>query len=145
MVTASTSQTEGDSMPRELIDQSSDVKGAHDYFSAKMAFTTGPVELTRAIANGEVNVVDVRAAKDYAEGHIPGSTSQPQSSWQDTSRLSTDHPNVLVCYSPVCHLAAHAATLFSEKGFAVMELDGGMREWREHGGAIEKQPEPAAQ
>ena len=46
---------------------------AKAYFEAKMAFTTGPVELERMMQQGEaINVVDVRAAEDYAEGRIPG-------------------------------------------------------------------------
>ena len=45
-----------------------------------MAFTTGPVELERMMKNKEVNVVDVRAAEDYAEGHIPGAVSLPRTS-----------------------------------------------------------------
>src|SRR5215510_1963162 len=48
---------------------------AKAYFEAKMAFTTGPVELERMMKNSEVNVVDVRAAEDYAQGHIPGDQS----------------------------------------------------------------------
>lgn len=124
-------------MPGEYTDQSLDTRRAHDYFASKMAFTTGPVELQRAIDNNEVQVIDVRAAKDYAEGHIPGSTSLPRSEWEDASSLSKDRPNVLVCYSPVCHLAKHAAMLFSDQGYPVIELDGGMREWRQHDGATE--------
>lgn len=124
-------------MPMELIDKTNDIASAHDYFTAKIAYTTGPVELQRAIDNGEVQVVDVRAAKDYAEGHIPGAISLPRPDWDDTSKLSTEKVNVLVCYSPVCYLAAHAVRQFSEQGYAVMELQGGMREWREHGSAIE--------
>ena len=124
-------------MPKEYTDASLDTRGAHDYFAAKMAFTTGPAELQRAIDNDEVNVIDVRAATDYAEGHIPGSVSLPRPDWDDTSVLSTDKPNVLVCYSPVCHLAPHAAMLFSDQGYPVMELEGGMREWRAHGGPVE--------
>ena len=45
---------------------------AKEFFEDKMAFTTGPVELERMMKNNEVNVVDVRAAEDYAEGHILG-------------------------------------------------------------------------
>ena len=33
---------------------------AKEYFEAKMAFTTGPVELERMMKNREVNVVDAR-------------------------------------------------------------------------------------
>src|SRR3954451_19368626 len=34
-----------------------------------MAFTTGPIELSRAIENGKVNVVDARLEKHYRSGH----------------------------------------------------------------------------
>ena len=51
---------------------------AKAYFEAKMAFTTGPVELERMMKNNEVNVVDVRAAEDYAEGHIPGAVNRSE-------------------------------------------------------------------
>lgn len=125
-------------MPNEYTAESLDTRRAHGYFANKMAFTTGPAELQRAIDNREVQVIDVRAAKDYAEGHIPRSISLPRTEWEDTSRLSKDQPNVLVCYSPVCHLAPHAAMLFSDQGYPVMELEGGMREWRQHDGAIER-------
>jgi len=124
-------------VPNEYTEDSLDTRSAHAYFKAKMAFTTGPAELQRAIDNNEVNVVDVRAAKDFAEGHIPGSVSLPRPAWEHTSALSKDKPNVLVCYSPVCHLAPHAALLFSEQGYPVMELEGGWREWLQHGGATE--------
>ena len=50
---------------------------AKEYFEAKMAFTTGPLELSRMIKAGEVNVVDVRAAEDYKKGHIPGAVNIP--------------------------------------------------------------------
>lgn len=33
--------------------------------------TRGPVELERMMTKNKVNVVDVRAADDYAEGYIP--------------------------------------------------------------------------
>ena len=54
---------------------------AKTYFEDKLAFTTGPVELDRWIKSGENNllIVDVRAAEDYAKGHIPGAISIPLS------------------------------------------------------------------
>ena len=55
---------------------------AKEYFQAKMTFTTGPVELERLLKSREVNIVDVRAAEDYAEGHIPGAVSLPKDKWQ---------------------------------------------------------------
>jgi hypothetical protein len=38
----------------------------------------------------------------------------------------------------VCHLAAAAGVEFSDKSFSVMEMDGGMRAWREHELDLEK-------
>jgi len=49
-----------------------------------MAFTTGPVELERWFKRGEpVNIVDVRAAEDYSEGHIPGALNLPKNQWDN--------------------------------------------------------------
>ena len=124
---------------REYDESSMDVAGALDYFQQKMAFTTGPVELSRAIENREVNVVDVRLEQDYRAGHIPGATNLPQARWQTFDGLVNDRPNVLVCYSHVCHLAAHAAVEFAQAGYSVMELDGGWKEWQRHNLPIERE------
>ena len=124
---------------REYGESSMDAGGALDYFQRKMAFTTGPVELSRAIANDEVNVVDVRLEKDYRTGHIPGATNLPHDRWHTFEGLGSDRPNVLVCYSHVCHLAAHAAVEFAAAGYPVMELDGGWKEWQHNNLPIERE------
>ena len=111
---------------------------AKNFFEAKMAFTTGPVELERMMKTKEVNIVDVRAAEDYAEGHIPGAINLPRDQWNTLNGLRKDKTNVLYCYSIVCHLAAAAAVEFSRKGYPVMELDGGWRWWEDEGFTVEK-------
>jgi rhodanese-related sulfurtransferase len=117
----------------------SDPQKAKEYFEAKMAFTTGPVELERMMKQGEsINIVDVRAAEDYAEGHIPGAVNLPKDKWHTLEGLRKDKTNVLYCYSQVCHLAATAAVEFASKGYPVMEMEGGFRAWKEHDMDIEK-------
>ena len=117
----------------------SDPQKAKEYFEAKMVFTTGPVELERMMKQGQnINIVDVRAAEDYAEGHIPGAVNLPKDKWHSLDGLRKDKTNVLYCYSQVCHLAATAAVEFASKGFPVMELEGGFRVWKEHDMEIEK-------
>lgn len=111
---------------------------AKEYFEAKMAFTTGPVELERMMKNNEVNVVDVRAAEDYAQGHIPGAVNLPKDQWPSLKGLRKDKLKVLYCYSQVCHLAATAAVQFAGKGYPIMELDGGWRWWKDDGFDVEK-------
>lgn len=54
---------------------------AKAYCEDKLAFTTGPVELERMIKANEVNVIDVRASEDFAEGHISGAINLPQDQW----------------------------------------------------------------
>ena len=111
---------------------------AKEYFEAKMAFTTGPVELSRMIKAGEVNVVDVRAADDYKKEHVPGAVNIPKTDWDHPNGLKKDKANVLYCYSQVCHLAASAALKFAGMGYPVMELEGGFDEWKGHDLEIEK-------
>ena len=104
---------------------------ARDYFEEKLAFTTGPVELDRWIKTGEDNlvVVDVRAAQDYAKGHIPGAINLPREKWEGLQGLSRDKTNVVYCYTQQCHLAANACLNFASKGYPVMEMDGGFVAW----------------
>jgi rhodanese-related sulfurtransferase len=99
---------------------------AKEFFEAKMAFTTGPVELERMMKEGAVNVVDV-----------PGAVNLPKERWSSLQGLRKDKTNVLYCYSIVCHLAAAAAVEFAARGFPVMELDGGWRWWKEDGFDVE--------
>jgi rhodanese-related sulfurtransferase len=110
---------------------------ARDYFTAKMQFTTGPVELKRAMDQQSVVVVDVRAADDYARGHVPGAISLPQDKWDQPEGLAKDKTNVLYCYSQVCHLAANAAVGLTGRGYSVMELVGGFEGWKDYQMPIE--------
>lgn len=109
---------------------------AKAYFEDKMAFTTSPVELERMMQHNEVNVVDVRAAVDFSIGHIPGAISLPKDRWHTFEGLREDKINVLYGYSQVCHLVATAAVEFAAKGFPVMELEGGLRWWKNDGFSV---------
>lgn len=114
-------------------------KKASEYFEAKLEFTTGPIELNGMIAANEgIRIIDVRAEEDYLEGHIPCAQNLPKEAWESGHGLSSDKVNVIYCYSGVCHLAAQAARHFAQKGYSVMELEGGFEEWEHYGLQIEK-------
>jgi rhodanese-related sulfurtransferase len=121
---------------------------ARQFFADKMAFTTGPVELNRAIEErADITVIDVREAEDYKKGHIPGAVNLPRDRWDSRAGLRKEALNVLYCYSHVCHLAATAAVQFAGDGYPVMEMDGGFEAWKENGLEITTQAvrrEPAA-
>ena len=106
---------------------------AKKFFEDKITFTTGPIELDHMIQEDEdINIVDVRAAEDYEEGHIPGAVNLPQARWETLEGLQRDKTNIVYCYSHVCHLAAKAAVEFAGKGYPVMEMDGGFKAWKDH-------------
>jgi rhodanese-related sulfurtransferase len=112
---------------------------AKEYFAAKMAFTTGPVELDGMMKKGQVQVVDVRREEDFKSEHIPGSVNLPRSRWDTLEGLARDRSNIILCYSQTCHLAATAAVQFANSGFSVVELEGGFKGWKEHKLPIEGQ------
>jgi len=112
---------------------------ALQYFEDKMAFTTGPIELNRAInQKQDIVVVDARAAEDFKEGHIGGALSLPRENWGNPVGMRRDKLNVIYCYSHVCHLGAAACVEFARQGYPVMEMDGGFHSWKTHELAIEK-------
>ncbi len=114
---------------------------AKAYFEQKLAFTTGPVELSKWIKSREDNllVVDVREVEDYAKEHIPGAINVPRDKWQNPQGLSKDKTNVVYCYTQQCHLAANACVQFAGAGFPVMELEGGFEAWKENELDIEEE------
>lgn len=113
---------------------------AREFFLDKITFTTGPVELHRAIEQRvDIVVVDVREEEDYRKGHIPGAINLPQERWDSYEGLSREKLNVLYCYTQVCHLGATAAVQFAGAGFSVMEMDGGFEAWKENDLKVEKQ------
>jgi rhodanese-related sulfurtransferase len=114
---------------------------ARRYFEDKLAFTTGPVELERWIKTGEDNlvVVDVRAAEDFAKGHIPGAINLPKEQWDNPRGLNKNKTNVVYCYTQQCHLAANACVHFAAMDYPVMELEGGFRGWKDNQFDIEEE------
>ena len=114
---------------------------ARAYFEEKLAFTTGPVELDRWIKTGQDNlvIVDVRAAEDFAKGHIPGAINLPKEQWDNPQGLARDKTNVVYCYTQQCHLAANACVRFATKGYPVMEVEGGFEVWKENELEVEEE------
>ena len=106
---------------------------AREYFEKKMSFTTGPVELNAQIETyADLVIVDVRAREDFEQGHIPGAINLPREKWSPPQGLSKEKPNVIYCYSHVCHLGGAAAVQFAGLGYPVVEMDGGFKAWEEN-------------
>jgi rhodanese-related sulfurtransferase len=117
-----------------------DTTKAREYFENKIAYTLGPMELDSLLKDApkQLVVVDVRAAEDFDKGHVPGSINLPKDQWSTLNGLDRDNTNVVLCYSHVCHLAAKACATFAAQGFPVMEMEGGMKAWRDHNLGVEQ-------
>ncbi|WP_208880914.1 ArsR/SmtB family transcription factor [Streptomyces armeniacus] len=85
---------------------------------------------TRAEA-GEVVVLDVRPAEEYAAGHIPGALSIPVEELAERiTELPQDTEVVAYCRGAYCVLAYDAVRLLQERGRRAVRLTDGMLEWR---------------
>jgi rhodanese-related sulfurtransferase/DNA-binding transcriptional ArsR family regulator len=103
-----------------------------DYFVARDALE--PVsrqELVDRAGRGEVVILDVRPAAEFAAGHIPGALSVPLDQLDAAlSRLPRRAGIVAYCRGPYCVLAPQAVQRLRAKGFEARRLVDGMPEWR---------------
>lgn len=117
------------------------------FFQDEIDFTTNPHGVKRSIDSQDktITIVDVRSAKDYAEGHIPGAINIPYDKYNgfhgnetEFKGLRKDGYNVVYCYELLCNLAKEAAIKFASLGYPVKEMQGGFNSWKEKGNPIEK-------
>ncbi len=97
-------------------------------------------ELLRRAEAGEVYVIDVRPAEEYAAGHIPGAVSIPLGELPARlGELPASTEIVAYCRGAYCVLAPDAVRLLRASGRAARHLGEGMLEWR-----LDGQPVTAA-
>ena len=88
-------------------------------------------ELIARSAAGEVLVLDVRPAEEYAAGHIPGAISIPVAELGERiAELPVDTDIVVYCRGEYCALAYDAVRLLNDHGRRGIRLHDGMLEWR---------------
>lgn len=105
---------------------------AEDFFAEKLAFTLGPVELKKMLADNKVKLIDVRAKDDYEESHIPQAISIPKDELVEKfDKLSKEDVHVVYCYNQQCHLGAAAALILAKNKYPAMELEGGFNVWKD--------------
>jgi rhodanese-related sulfurtransferase len=91
-------------------------------------------ELARRLHDGNLVVVDVRPAAEYAAGHILGARSIPLDRLaRELRHLPAELEVVAYCRGPYCVLADDAVRLLRRRGRAARRLDGGYPEWRRAG------------
>jgi len=95
-------------------------------------------ELLERARQGEVMVLDVRPASEYAAGHLPYAESMPLEELKKRlADLPRDKPVVAYCRGPFCLMAKEAVELLQLDGFMAMRLEDGVAEWRANGLPLE--------
>jgi rhodanese-related sulfurtransferase/DNA-binding transcriptional ArsR family regulator len=91
----------------------------------------GREELLRRAQAGEVVVLDVRPAPEFAAGHIPGAVSIPIDELPERlAELPADAEVVAYCRGAYCVFAHDAVRLLTAHGRRAVRLTEGMLEWR---------------
>jgi rhodanese-related sulfurtransferase len=91
----------------------------------------GPDELIDRLRRGEVVLVDVRPAEEYAAGHIEGARSVPlEELEQKLSELPADREVVAYCRGPLCAYAHEAVRHLEAAGRLARRLEDGWPEWK---------------
>ncbi|MEX5293837.1 rhodanese-like domain-containing protein [Kocuria sp. CPCC 205268] len=90
-------------------------------------------ELLGRASRGEVVVLDVRPAEEYAAAHIPGAVSIPLEELPARlEELPAGQEVVAYCRGAWCVLAHEAVALLRARGRRAHRLEDGLLEWRLH-------------
>lgn len=87
---------------------------------------------------GDVVVVDVRPAQEFAAGHIAGALSVPLTELSGRiAELPAGSMVVAYCRGPYCVLSAEAVRQLRAAGVPAQRLEAGVHEWRRAGCSVE--------
>lgn len=120
---------------------------AYEFFENELNFKTNPhgVNATLQEKRKDIVIVDVRSAKDFSQGHIPGAINLPFDKYGNFAGAETEFPglrkdgfNYVYCYTLLCNLGQRAAKKFASLGYPVKEIVGGFEEWKKGEYPIEK-------
>ncbi|MFG2053382.1 ArsR/SmtB family transcription factor [Micromonospora sp. NPDC048930] len=107
------------------------VAARDDYLGGDRVESIGREELLRRVDAGQVTVLDVRPANEYAAGHLPAAVNIPVEELAERiSELPPDAEVVAYCRGPYCVFAHDAVRLLHERGRPAVRLIDGTTEWR---------------
>src|SRR5687768_4815275 len=105
-------------------------RAARDYLGDDVD-AIGRDELLVRLRKGDVVLVDVRPAEEFAAGHIEGARSIPIDELEDRlAELPPDREVVAYCRGPYCAYAHEAVRSLQAAGRPALRLREGWPEWR---------------
>lgn len=95
-------------------------------------------ELIQRLIEGNIILLDVRPAEEYAAGHLPDAISIPVVDLQlRLPELSRDKEIFAYCRGPYCVFADEAVALLRTNGYSARRLEQGLPDWRALGLPVE--------
>jgi rhodanese-related sulfurtransferase len=105
-------------------------RAAREYLGGEVE-AIGRDELVERLARGDVVLVDVRPAEEYAAGHIEGARSVPLEELERRlAELPSGREVVAYCRGPFCAYAHDAVRRLHAAGRPARRLEEGWPEWR---------------
>jgi rhodanese-related sulfurtransferase len=93
-----------------------------------------PEELRRRLGAGDVTLIDVRPADEFAAAHLPGALSMPLAELAKRVReLPKRKEIVAYCRGPYCVYAVEAVELLRRRGYRARRFIEGVPAWRARG------------
>lgn len=100
-----------------------------------------PEELCRRLDDGDVTLIDVRPADEFAARHILGALSVPVAELPNRLRgLPKGKEIVAYCRGPYCVYAVTAVELLRKRGYQARRLTDSVLEWRGRGYPVNHGP-----
>ncbi len=97
-------------------------------------------DFENAIADDQTIILDVRTADEYAGGHIPNAinidVNRAGFLYEADEKLPKDKTIAVYCHGGV--RSRKAASLLSDNGYTILNLDGGFKEWQSAGKETEQ-------
>jgi ArsR family transcriptional regulator len=95
-------------------------------------------QLLRRLRSGQVTVLDVRPADEFALGHLPGALNIPLARLKRRLADLDRHRDIVAyCRGPYCVLSYEAVAALRARGFKARRLEDGLPEWRAAGLPVE--------
>ena len=109
--------------------------------AAQNKTNVSPAEFEKGLQANGVQLLDVRRPEEYKEGHLKGAAL---ANWQDekqfqaqAAKLDKSKPVYVYCLAGI--RGDKAATWLVNNGFtSVVNLDGGIKAWKEAGKPVEQ-------
>jgi len=95
-------------------------------------------QLLPRLGDGDLILLDVRPADEYAAGHLPGALNlPPERLAQGLAQLRAGAEIIAYCRGPYCVLSTQAVATLRARGLNARRLDSGFPQWKAAGLEVE--------